>query len=235
MASFKRGSAGPLVEGSITSLASRRAHAERVAVYLDGSRTFDLAVVVVEVAGLRVGDRLSVGDQERLLEQDAPYRARERAVHLLAVRDRSCHEVRLRLQQAGFSPAVVEGTVAWLVGLDYLDDARFAARYSVEKARSGWGPRRIGAELARKGVERKLVGEVLSGEGSEPAGGAEGIAALTTLARRRFGAQLDRDPQGGSRRLAGFLGRRGYDWDTIHAVLRELEAETPEVENGPLP
>ena len=232
---MKHSLADPLVEGSITSLVSRRRHAERVAVYLDGARTFDLAATVVDAAGLRVGDRLTVDDQELLLEQDAPHRARERAVDFLALRDRSCQEVRLRLQQAGFSPVVVEGTVNWLLELDYLNDARFAARYSAEKARGGWGPRRIGAELARKGVERKLVGEVLSEERSEQAGAAQAMATLTTLARRRFGAQLARDPQGGARRLAGFLGRRGYDWDTIHAVLRELQAETPEVENGPLP
>ena len=214
-------------EGVITALATKRGRAERLVVYVEGARAFDLASAVADRAGLRVGTTLSEEAQERLLEEDAPYRARDRALGWLAVRDRSCHEVAERLRGAGFAPDVVAETVAWLRDLAYVDDARFAAGYVSAKLRSGWGERRIRAELHRKGVDRGLIEGALEQETSDAGSGvAEGFEAVTDLARRRFGRQFESDPAGAARRLAGFLGRRGYDWDSINAVTRKLTGET---------
>ena len=203
----------------------KRGRTDRVAVFIDGSRAFDLADVVAEQADLRVGARLSVDAQQRLLELDAPHRARDRALRLLALRDRSCREMSERLRSAGYEATVVSDTIAWLRDLDYLNDSRFAAAYLSAKAKSGWGRRRIAAELALKGVERRLIDEALEDEEETGEGGAEAMEALLSLVRRRFGKDLQSDPDGTARRLAGFLGRRGYDWDTIRSVLRTLKDE----------
>ena len=47
---------------------------------------------------------------------------------------------------------------------------------------------------------------------------------MLALVRRRFGRQFAVDPDGAERRLAGFLVRRGYDWETIGRVVREAAA-----------
>jgi SOS response regulatory protein OraA/RecX len=49
--------------------------------------------------------------------------------------------------------------------------------------------------------------------------------ALEQTVRRRFGAQFAAEPQAAERRLAGFLARRGYDWDTIGRLARTLRDE----------
>jgi len=226
----------PRAAGVITSLAATRGRPDRVIVRIDGAKAFDLATAVVEQAGLHVGDLLSEEAQAGLIARDGPFRARDRALGLLALRDRSRGEVEARLKMAGFAPEVVSDAVAWLLGLGYLDDERFVAHYSAEKVRSGWGSRRIRAELLRKGVERRLVDEALNSE-SEGVAAAEGLEAAVALARRRFGQQFERDPAAAGRRLAGFLARRGYDWDTINAVARTLAAEAGDapVESDPDP
>lgn len=229
----KRRADEPPLEGAITALTAKRGGAERVVVYLDGRRAFVVAAAVVATAGLQVGQRLTAGDRERLLEQDAPYRGREKALRLLTLRDYSGQEIRLRLRQE-FAPDIVEEVVAWLLERSYLSDSRFAASYAASKARAGWGERRIAAELARKGVSRRVADEALGQLESVEDEAAKGLKRVVELARRRFGPQLASDPQGAARRLAGFLGRRGYDWDTINSVLRELRADF-ETENDPLP
>lgn len=216
----------PRGEGVVTALVAKRGRSDRLVVYIDGARAFELASAVAERAGLRVGDVASEDAQGRLLEEDAPYRARERALAWLAVRDRSCQETAERLRAAGFSPEVIVGTVDWLRELGYVDDARFAAGYVSVKTRSGWGARRIRSELLRKGVDRTLVDEALHEIISDAERTGEGLETVMTLARRRFGGQFERDPEGAARRLAGFLGRRGYDWDTINLVTRVLSGES---------
>ena len=232
-----RKEAAVLQDGTISALVSGRGQGERVAVHLDGHRAFDLAAMVADRAGLRAGATLTAEQQQALLEEDAPYRARERAVRLLGLCDRSCKEIETRLRQAGFEAEVVSGTVEWLAGLGYLDDRRFARTYAGEKQRSGWGPRRIRSELAAKGVERSIVDEVVGPleeaeaeaktEAPTSTGGAgeAGMWALEQTVRRRFGAQFAAEPQAAERRLAGFLARRGYDWDTIGRLARTLRDE----------
>ncbi|OFW60556.1 MAG: hypothetical protein A2133_11875 [Actinobacteria bacterium RBG_16_64_13] len=216
----------PRRAGVVTSLAAKSGGSDRVVVYLDGSRAFDLAAVVADRAGLRVGDLLAVEAQEQLLEQDAPHRARERSLRFIALRDRSCHEVEARLREAGFSGEVISETVLWLRGLGYIDDERFAARYAGEKSHSGWGERRVRSELLRKGVGRPAI-EAAMAAAVEPddADRVASLEAVIALARRRFGRQFESDPEGAARRLAGFLGRRGYDWDTIRRVAGTLSDE----------
>jgi len=217
----------PVVRGRgvITALVPKRGADERLVVHLEGSRAFDLAAVVAEQAGLQVGQILEEDDQAGLLRLDAPYRAREKALAWLTLRDRSCREIEVRLRSAGFEPEVVGKTVAWLQRLDYLDDRRFATGYAAEQLAGGWGPPRVRAELLRKGVDRGLIEECLAD--LDPGGGevADGLQAVTALARRRFGSQFHTDPAAAERRLAGFLARRGYDWESVTLVSRTLREE----------
>ena len=214
-------------DGVITALVVRRGQAERVAVHVDNRRAFDLSSVVADRAGLRAGDLLSAERQQELVDQDAPYRSRERALRLLGLRDRSRREIQMRLRQTGFEAATVDETVEWLTGLGYLDDRRFAGAYVAEKQRGGWGPRRIRAELGAKGVERPVIDEALAVLEDAGTAGGGGDAVLEQTIRRRFAGQFATDPEAAERRLAGFLARRGYDWDTIGRMIRILRAETP--------
>jgi regulatory protein len=215
----------PPGDGTITALTVRKGRSDRIAVYLNGAFALELAAVLVDQAGLRGGDLLTAAARDRLIEEDAPYRARSRSLRLLALRDRSRGEVESRLQTLGFEPEVVAGTVSWLQGLGYLDDGRFATGYAADRLRAGWGERRVRAELRRKGIDQGLVEAALEAEGVNAQAAAEGADSLLETARRRFGAQFVSDPKGAERRLAGFLVRRGYDWDTVGRVARALRLE----------
>lgn len=221
--------APPLCDGEVTALVSRRGRDERVAVHLDGRRAFDLSAVVADRAGLRAGVRLTVDQQRDLIDQDAPYRAREQALRLLGLRERSRRELEIRLLQAGYCASVIDDTLEWLAGLGYLDDRRFAQIYATEKLRGGWGPRRVSSELAAKGIERAIIEETLARIRDESGVGlGEGEVSLERTIRRRFAGQFAADPVAAERRLAGFLARRGHDHETIEHMVRMLRAETSE-------
>jgi regulatory protein len=219
----------------ITALTPRSGRADRVAVRLEGGRVLELATTVVDSAGLRTGDLLMAEEQERLLAEDAPHRARSRSLRLLALRDRSRREVELRLRKLGFDAEVVADTVEWLEGLGYLDDGRFAASYAEARLRAGWGEARVRAELKRAGVDRVLVERALEVDGPNSQAANGGADSLLAAARRRFGAQFAADPEAAERRLAGFLIRRGFDWEAVGRVARVLRLEAgtrPDARSG---
>jgi SOS response regulatory protein OraA/RecX len=84
------------------------------------------------------------------------------AAAFLAVRPRSMAETRRRLCQLGYPPALVDGVVARLVELGYLDDAAFARAWveSRDRARPR-GSAALRQELLRAGVARDVIDQVL--------------------------------------------------------------------------
>lgn len=215
----------PQGDVEVVSLAAGRGRNDRTVVRLRGGSQFELASIVVEKSGLRAGVLLTAEDRERLFREDEPYRARSRALRLLESRDRSRREVETRLRQQGFGSEVITDTSAWLEHLGYLNDERFAQHYAAEKVRAGWGPRRIAAELGQKGIDRSTVKQVLENGENKAEASLEGYETLMALVRRRFGGQFASDADTAERRLVGYLARRGYDWETITRIAREMRSE----------
>jgi regulatory protein len=250
METRRRGKTRPHIGegGVIEALVSRGKSQERVVVRLHDGGALELARVLVERANLQPGMVLSAALLERLMADDAPYRARERALRLLEVRDRSARELESRLRAEGLEPAVVSSTLDWLRGLGYIDDRRFASRFASAKLAAGWGVRRIRVGLLQKGVDRAVIeeslAEALPAEAERPGalqeaptgvpgeGAVEGLQPVLALARRRFAAQFATDPQKAGRRLAGFLARRGHDWETIDRIEALLRAEAASDADG---
>jgi regulatory protein len=224
-------SRGQLGGGTITGLSVRTGRSDRTIVHLDGTPAIELATTVAQLADLRVGRFLSPEALSLLEHADQPYRARSRALTLLANRDRSSREVGSRLSRLGYASDVVAGTVEWLVERGYVDDERFVERYAAEKLRGGWAIRRVRTELARQGLERELVERVLEATAEDDEGLAVRDDVLMETLRRRFAGQLATDQKAAERRMAGFLARRGYDWGTIDRLTRRLRAEAGDADD----
>lgn len=160
-------------------------------------------------------------------------RVRERALRLLAVRDRSRAELVQRLGEAA-PPDVVEGVVRWLEGLGYVDDRRFAENWVKSRSRR-YGPVRLEMELRGKGLAPEAVEDALARCAPDEESLEE--AAFDMVRRRlgREGAAGGAAPgaAGGSRdglrlrrRLTAMLLRRGYPSGIAQrAVERALQAD----------
>ena len=202
---------------------AQKKDSSRVSVYLDGAFAFGLHRDVVIGEGLGKGQTLDVEAQERLIRLDQGYRAYARALRYLGHRARTVEEVRRKLAGAGYPDAVVEDVVERLRRDRYLDDEAFAEAYVRARVRNrGYGPRRLRAELRRKGVPGPLVESVMETFEAE----TNTLAIARSQAERRW-AQLAREPDPRKRRkkLNDYLLRRGFDYDTVRQVVEEMEAD----------
>lgn len=119
----------------------------------------------------------AAGDQQILLD-GAYHEAMQRAGHLLSTRPRTEHEMRARLQAAGFVGDVVERTIGRLIELRLIDDAAFALQWVEERARlKSRAPEALVAELAAKGVDRDLAEAALSAAEIDEESQAKAMAA----------------------------------------------------------
>jgi regulatory protein len=138
--------------------------------------------------------------------------AREAALRLLTVRERSTVELRARLRQKGFLPDVIEGVLETLTAADLQSDQRFAARFAEGATARGLATRRIQNELRARGVGKDLAAQAAT---EDP--GTERARALET-ALRRAARMTGLPTETRVRRLSAFLARRGYGPDLCRSV-----------------
>jgi regulatory protein len=152
---------------------------------------------------------------ERAVDPEARLQhALDLSYRYLGFRDRTVVEVRRHLEAKRVEPDTIEQTIAELLALNYLNDARFAQRF-VEDRRTldHWGNERIERKLLTCGIDADLVIAALA----ERNDGGELEAALTVLARRfREPPETERDRE----RALGFLVRKGYELEIAYDAIR---------------
>jgi regulatory protein len=153
---------------------------------------------------------------ERAVDPEARLQhALDLSYRYLGFRDRTVLEVRRHLESKRVEPDTIEQSVAELLELGYLDDARFAQRF-VEDRRTldHWGNERIERKLLASGIDAGLVTAALTaGDEAE----SQFSAALSILTRRfPTPPETDRDRD----RALGFLVRKGYELETAYDAIR---------------
>jgi regulatory protein len=137
--------------------------------------------------------------------------AYDAGVRLLARRAHSRAELRRKLGRRGYDEAEIDEVVRRLAQAGYLDDAAFAAGH-VRRRSESRGPLALAAELAARGVDRRLSDDALRGFDRQAQ-----LAAATRLAARLAG----HGRQAGYRELLNSVGprllRRGFG----QAIARE--------------
>jgi len=127
------------------------------------------------------------------------------------------------LRRAAVDEAETERVLATLRQLALLDDRAFA-EYWVDQRQQfrPRGARLLRAELARLGVSR--AGAAQATRQAETTAEADAYRAAAGQARRL--GRLDEATF--RRRLAQWLARRGFDWDSIVPVINRLAVERAE-------
>lgn len=114
--------------------------------------------------------------------------------------------------RAGFPDELVADVIVEFERKGYQSDRRYAEVLSGHRARQGYGPLRVHAELRQKGVAERDVSPLAREEYAE---------ALESAYTRRYGGTL---PQSDSERATRerFLLRRGFSGEAIRQFFRRL-------------
>jgi regulatory protein len=151
--------------------------------------------------------------RSRSTASDAAGRAWDRAVRLLAARDRSEQEIRSRLVAGGESGAAVTATLRRLRRYGYVDDHRFALGAAEQARRRGYGSEYVRAQLEHKGVADQEIEQALRASFDDEAELAERALA------RHFPEGLRQPAERG--KAARFLLRRGFPEAVVFAIVDE--------------
>jgi len=147
-------------------------------------------------------------------ENDEEAAVREQCIRLLARREHSRQELRLKLAQRDYSRDISERVLDQLVAERLLSDERFTEQFVRQRLESGYGPVKIRAELSERGIGGELAAPHLE------LGDQAWRDRCRATWERRFGKPpRDRREWG---QQARFLANRGFSGDHVSRVLAQV-------------
>jgi regulatory protein len=145
----------------------------------------------------------------------------DRALDLLEARARSVVELRRMLVRKGEPAADVDAAIERLRSAGLLDDANYARQLARSKAlNAGQSRRRIGQELAKRGVARAVADVAIADVFEEEV--VDESANIERAAHKKLKTLSGLDALTRRRRLYAFLARRGYDAESIGKIVTRL-------------
>ena len=153
-----------------------------------------------------------------MMENPGFQQALDAALRFLGPRPRSIREVRQRLRRRGLAAEDIEGVVARLQDLGYLDDAAFAD-FWIENRESfrPRGKRLLEQELRQRGIDTGALEERLADLDEE-------ASAMRAARKKAQGLARSGYPTFAAK-ISGFLKRRGFSYEVVTAVTRRLWME----------
>lgn len=204
----------------ITAIETQKKRNKRRSIYVNGEFFAGVDQEVVIDLGLKVGQQIDAEKLAEVLQTEELRKAREAALTLLDYRARTRREIETRLLQKGYPEDVIAKIVEQLENVDLVNDERFANDWVAGRLEHRpTGKSRMSWELRRKGVSPEAVDEAL-----EQVDEDKEFKMALELARKKLGRADVSDPDT-KHKLAGFLQRRGFHWETVSRVLNRLSPE----------
>ncbi|MDP6457005.1 MAG: RecX family transcriptional regulator [Candidatus Marinimicrobia bacterium] len=193
---------------------------DRRSIFINGEFAFSLSEGVFIEKGIHVGDSLSDGELESIVDSEELQKMREAAANLLSYRPRSVKEMSDRLIRKGWEKEPVEQIIGELKEKRYLEDREFATIFARDRVKNKClGSLALKSELFKKGVSKEIIAEAVAEiyEAHPP-----GTLIERLLRKRKISKETPISAKE-KQRLVAMLRRKGFTWDQMEPFIRELK------------
>jgi len=132
---------------------------------------------------------------------------------MLARREHSAFELRLKLKQKDMAESEIEEAIERLQQEGLLSDERYAESYIHMRKSKGYGPLRIEQELKERGVAEGDFGSHLYADG------IDWTSVLKAAYEKKYGKRACADYHEKAKRMR-YLQYRGFALDKIHELMK---------------
>lgn len=208
----------------ITAITVQKRNTQRLNISLDGEYAFSLDRLTA--VWLKVGRKLSPEEIVSLQEKDEQEVAFNRALRYLSYRARSEAEMRKYLSDKGFSENVSQTVIDRLKDERLINDPRFAQDWIDNRV--SFRPRsqtQLRFELRNKGLSEDLIEDALQ------EADLDDIELACAAGKKLVGRYARLDWPDFRQKLGAALARRGFSYETVRSVTRQLwdecQTQTP--------
>jgi regulatory protein len=203
----------------ITKIEIQKKNKNRCSIYLDDEFAFGIDQDGLLKFNLTKGLLLTDEGINQILAYDERRTAKERALRLLAHRDRSEKEIIDRLKLLGYNKEVIAWVLEELQRLKYIDDERFAINFVKTKMLiKPLGEFAIRRELSQKGINENFIDQAVATAFRDK----DEFTIAQQLAERQLEKNKNLEQAKRLKKVTDFLLRRGFNWDIIREVIENI-------------
>lgn len=199
----------------------RKKDDENVIIKLDDSQQLIISVDTLFKSGLKKDDEISEDRYTLLIESNISYHIKKKALSYLARRAHTEKELLIKLKTKSYNENLIKSVIKELRNLSFINDREFAVQFVSEKSqRNKWGKLKIKSALISKGINYKIIDEVLSAAGLEELE----LNCINELVIKKYSILKKRetDEKKIIRKLISFLVGRGYNYELASNAVRKI-------------
>jgi len=209
---------------TVVNLKRKKRTKEWYLIYLNDGREILSYIDFIVKFKVKVGKQLTEEQIKEMKSESEVILAKEIAYRFISYKPRTLKEVSDKLKAKGFQSDLVSKVVEELRNYGFINDLEYARNFVLNRSRSKTlGELALRRELLSKGISSEIIDEVLSerenliDEFEIALDLAQGkLKQIKSLKKRKKG----RDEY--KRRIYEFLLRRGFKFETINRVMREV-------------
>lgn len=201
----------------ITKIEAQKKDKNRFSVFLDGAFAFGIHVDVLVAHGLRKDMELTDEAVEELIYDEATKKAVLAGIKHISYKQRTCKEVADKLRTLEYEEGQIELATDKLKEMGFLDDERYAQEF-VDTRKIRYGRKRIFLELRKRGISEQLADAALDDQLDKE----DTYAQALEMGQKKFVQCDGLEPAKAAARVQGMLLRKGYSFDVVNGVIKEL-------------
>lgn len=200
----------------ITNIEPQR-NKKRVNIYVDDLFSIGIDLELKYKHKLEIGMEVDDNFIQEVLKAEEQNKVINHALNLLSFRQRSEKEIYTALKRKDYEDFYIEKAIDYCRDQKYLDDRAFAKAFIRDKLNiNKLGEQRIKYELIKKGVSQEIIDDVLILDVDDQ------YEAAFKLAEKKLPSYRNDDRNAVYRKLSGFLQRKGYSFEIVSKIMKEI-------------
>ncbi|MBX2992086.1 MAG: RecX family transcriptional regulator [Bacteroidetes bacterium] len=213
----------------ITKIENQKKNPSRKNLFVDDEFLIGVSAETLLRFGIRTGDEIGEDKLKALRAAEELQGAKSVALRFLSRRQRTEKEVRDKLREKEFADEEIRQTIENLRELGFLNDAEFARSYICHQLTvRPKGTLALKQNLLLLGVRKEVIEAALDETFNETNQEEAALDAARKFLRKS--RKPTDDPRKTRQKLAAFLGRRGFTWDVISTVMKNIPGEKADEE-----
>jgi regulatory protein len=208
----------------ITKIESQQKNPTRKNLYADGEFIVGVSAETLIKFAIRTGDEIGEEKLKALQATEELQGAKTVALRFLSRRQRTEKEIRDKLRSKEFADEEIIKTIENLRELGFLNDEAFARSYIRHQLTlRPKGKLVLKQKLLLLGINKETVDAALTEAFQETSQEDAALEAAEKFIKKS--SKSRDDPHKTKQKLAAFLTRRGFPWDVVSPVLKNILGE----------
>lgn len=203
----------------ITSIEPQKRNKNRFSLYIDDKFYMGVDQEVIIKHFLTKDMEVDEEFLNDIIKTEEKNKAINTACNYLGFKPRTEKEVRTKLKDKGFDEDIINNTIEFLYKYDYLNDYNYGKllindKKTFKKAGKGL----LKQELYKKGINKDIIEELVE----ESYDYDEEYSMAYEVALKKYKLIKNEDKNAIYRKLSSLLARKGYSFDIINKVIKEV-------------